>query len=372
MKTGSVKQRLDYYNGVVPGFDALRLLLATSILLYHCSILYHPFSFEPDYFYGSHRAWLEIPLRALLCMFFFLSGFLVTASALRTKSLKTFLLFRAFRIVPALAGEILLSAVVLGSWFTTLPLGKYYAHPKFMAYFLNIFGFIHWKLPGVFRDGGNPAINANLWTLPPELYSYILLAFLFALGFLFRREWLLRLFLLSSLSAVVLAIKYPAWMIFSMSPVPLAGPMLVYSFFIGVVTYLFADRIHLRKTGLILSLLGLVFIKWNETIPLGTWAASYLCLYLGFIDLRKFSLVRRGDYSYGIYLYSFPLQQSLIRLVPWCTVWWKLFLVAFPVTLLFAIFSWHVIEKPFQRLKSRFGGARASETESSELALKAA
>jgi peptidoglycan/LPS O-acetylase OafA/YrhL len=71
-------------------------------------------------------------------------------------------------------------------------------------------------------------------------------------------------------------------------------------------------------------------------------------------------LIESGDYSYGIYLYGFPIQQTLVHLFPiFREAWPLLFLVGAPLTLAFAAVSWHFIEKPtlsLKRLVSRRSG----------------
>jgi peptidoglycan/LPS O-acetylase OafA/YrhL len=53
---------------------------------------------------------------------------------------------------------------------------------------------------------------------------------------------------------------------------------------------------------------------------------------------------RLGDYSYGVYIYAFPLQQLMVYLVPGQS-WATNIALAFPPTLLCAILSWHLVEK---------------------------
>ena len=64
---------------------------------------------------------------------------------------------------------------------------------------------------------------------------------------------------------------------------------------------------------------------------------------------------RVGDYSYGLYVYAFPVQQTIISRIPGLTSV-ELFLVSFPVTLALAAISWHALERPMLALKSRFRG----------------
>ena len=85
--------------------------------------------------------------------------------------------------------EVFLSAFVLGAIYTTLPLADYFTSPHFFRYFGNMFGFITYKLPGVFTDNRIPGIvNLNLWTLPAEFDCYAITAVLIYTGILFRRD----------------------------------------------------------------------------------------------------------------------------------------------------------------------------------------
>jgi len=137
--------------------------------------------------------------------------------------------------------------------------------------------------------------------------------------------------------------------------------LLIFSFFLGTGAYLYADRIPIRKTFMALAVLGLGFFEWSYTTVPGLLCACYLTLCIGFIDLRKIPLIRRGDYSYGVYLYGFPIQQAVWHFAPFAREWWSLYLVAMPIALLFSVFSWHVIEKPMLKLRHRFGTTRKKD-----------
>jgi peptidoglycan/LPS O-acetylase OafA/YrhL len=58
-----------------------------------------------------------------------------------------------------------------------------------------------------------------------------------------------------------------------------------------------------------------------------------------------------GDYSYGIYLYGFPIQQALVEVFPTLKAWWALFPAAARATTALAMISWHLIERPALALK---------------------
>lgn len=351
MKTGTVKSLFDHYNGTAPGFDALRLVLSVIILLWHTVyVCYGRYSEMYDLVW-THPV-VQPVLRAILPMFFFLGGFLVTGSAYRVRKTSRFLMYRVLRIVPALLVEVSLSALLLGAVLTTLPLSAYFTHVDFYKYFLNIIGFVHFYLPGVFGDHPSNVVNINLWTLPPDFRSYAIMAVLMASGIAFNRKLLWAVCLLGH---AFLLILMPLALNWGDSGTVFVKPfMLIYSFLLGVICYVFADRIPINKKFLWLSVLGLLFFEWGPTTLLGIWSACYLTLCIGFMNLEKFPLVKRGDYSYGVYLYGFPIKQALWHYIPAVREWWILFLVALPLTLIFSILSWHYIEKPFLGLKRFF------------------
>ncbi len=75
-------------------------------------------------------------------------------------------------------------------------------------------------------------------------------------------------------------------------------------------------------------------------------------IYLAMLPLPRLALLEMGDYSYGIYLYGFPIQQSLLFAFPvFRQSWPMLFSAAAPITIAFAMLSWHWIERPALRLK---------------------
>jgi len=287
----------------------------------------------------------------LLPMFFFLGGFLVTGSAYRLRSVRRFLIFRALRIFPALLVEVSLSAIILGGMVTTLPLFEYYTHPEFLSYFQNVLGFVHYTLPGVFKNHPVVFMNANLWTLPPDFHGYAIMAVLLATGIVLHRKVFLAVFALAQFFFILMLPFALNWG--SRGAVFVREDMLIYSFFLGVAAYVFADRIYITKPFFILSLFSLLFFEYDRATILGIWGVCYLALCIGFLDLRNFPLIRRGDYSYGIYLYGYPIQQALWHYVPVFRQWWYMALAALPVTILFSVFSWHFIEKPCLALKRK-------------------
>ena len=124
-------------------------------------------------------------------IFFFLSGLVVTNSLLHKRNVLHFVIARFFRIWPALACVVLVCALLLGPWVSTLPASEYFAQAATYHYIRdNLLLSTQYALPGVFQE--NPlkeSINGSLWTLAHEVGAYLALLALFIVGVL-RRPWL--------------------------------------------------------------------------------------------------------------------------------------------------------------------------------------
>lgn len=368
---------LDEHKGAGPGFDLLRLGLALLILLSHTSRLAGHSGFTAaltealhqvlSFFSTTASIVQHIPpappttasgpstgitgpfVRALVPMFFALSGFLVAGSALRTPQLHRFLGLRALRIFPALFVEVVLSAVILGAIFTTLPLGQYFAHPDFWAYFWNILGYVHFDLPGVFKDSIDTAVNANLWTLPFELESYIVMSAFMIFGLLHKRTLFTVLFAAATVALIVANVSYG----FEAHMGTIGGRVLVYYFAAGVLFFLWRKEIPYHPVLLLLAGTVAYFCFFSTRLVFVTpLFLTYVTIFIGLSKLPEVPLIKTGDYSYGIYLYGFPVTQALVAWLGRGTLpFVAMVLLAAACTMLFAAFSWHGVEKHCLKLK---------------------
>lgn len=354
----TIGEALDRSGGISPGFDLLRVALAISVVSYHGLTV------------TTGRTDIVGPVwllcESILPMFFALSGFLIIASA-RRLSLGEFAIHRGLRIFPALAVEIVFSAVVIGGLFTTTPLLDYYTSRPFVGYFLNIFGDIHYFLPGVFEN--NPhwgIVNASLWTIPWELGLYGLMAVLIITGLIRNSRFLLVLGLATIALPVITTFltghqeqEHGS----SLASILTSWEFRVVPFFLaGALFYLLRYRIPASKP-LAIALVLLVAIG-TAVIPT-EWdgpylnlvlcpVLTYLTVFIGVSKLPKLPLFGRGDYSYGIYLYGYPVQQMVHTTGLDGGTWWLNAALALPAIVLFAVFSWHVIERPILRRRHWF------------------
>lgn len=368
----SIGEHFAAHNSRTRGFDYLRIGLAVAVLAWH--------SYGITYGEDSVDTFLGVPVQAAMVyfvvpMFFALSGFLVTTSLYRLDSLRVYLTFRALRLFPALIVEVCLAALVLGPVLTSMSLAGYFSAGQFYGYFLNIAGLVHYVLPGLFAENPLPqVVNGSLWTIPYELECYIYLAIFFVLGF-YAKRWkvaavfavltgLVVLMGFTSTKGVVVAIKDMI-----LDPVEVRanlqeakGPnaieiarILVSCFFAGSLIYVLRAAIPLHWTlGVLSGVISYVMLlspDWYLYVPL---PISYFTVWLGLMNLPGNRILDSGDYSYGIYLYAFPIQQA----VAYSGVTEGNYLAHVTLSLgivsLFAMFSWHVIEKPSLRLKRHF------------------
>lgn len=344
------------------GFDYMRLILAISIIFFHTVSVNYGVAATARFLQSAPAS---IWGHSMVPMFFALSGFLVAGSAERARTVFSFLGLRILRIVPALGAEIFLSALVLGIVFTALPLRQYLMSNGFHAYFLNIIGDIHFYLPGVFTDNPVQKVNAQLWTIPAELACYATLAGMILGGFLRRPRLLLLAFALAQIELPFAALFIPA-----LGPELMGMPdwLLVLSFLSGILMFLYRDRIPWRLDFALASFAlyaGLVLFA-----PLGLWFVSvpvgYLTVYLGLLNPRRLRLIESGDYSYGLYLYGYPIQQAVVASGLVAHVWWINIVVTLPLAFCFAAASWHLLEKralslrkPLMALEDRLLAAAA-------------
>lgn len=327
------------------GFDYMRIALAVLVVASHTiNVCYGP-EFTQAVWSGPARA----PLALILPMFFALSGFLVAGSFERCRTIVSFFGLRVLRLLPALAVDTLIAALLVGPLFTNLPLHQYFTDPAFRAYFFNILGDVHYTLPGVFTNNPWPAaINQQLWTLPYELACYIALTGASYAGVAQRP----RLLLAASIGANVLLVAQLAFHHRS-TALTVHGPMLVICFFYGVCAFQFRNRIRWNSWLFVLStVVALICLSVRGADYLAALPATYLTVFLGLTQPRRHRFVASGDYSYGIFLYGFPLQQTVSTMLGTAAlVWYVHFPISLAATLLFAMMSWHGVEKRALKLR---------------------
>lgn len=367
----SLGDQLRTYRDFGPGFNFARIFLAYGVLIWHAVSIAEN---------GADRV-LQTSLWplifAVLPMFFALSGFLVVGSALRLP-IKEYILNRVFRIVPALGVDIAISALIIGPVFSVVSLSVYFTDKEFWIYFLNIFGKIHYTLPGVFEE--NPysgIVNGSLWTVPFEIACYVVMSIMIMLGIV--RSWKWTFVVAITLTTIgvslhLLGIEPGKGLVdkaFRFAFLSNGAP-LVPSFLFGAALYLIRDRIPYSSVIAFVIVVGFVGVGlWGDASlysnavfsGLVSLPLAYLVVWIGLTPVPTPKFLESGDYSYGIYLYHFPILQALQYIFGFSS-WWMLTIAGLLPVTMFAIFSWHAIEKPTLKMRKRFSlvGARLTET----------
>lgn len=349
-------------------FNLLRFIAAMMVLVSH--------SFALATGKASEEPWHEhlgiTPGSLAVDIFFVASGFLVTASLYMRASVPQFLLARFLRIYPGLAVAVISTTLVLGLFFCTLSFGEFLAQRDTWRYVIrNIVlvlpdGIFVWKLPGVFEDhiSGAP-VNGSLWTLTSEVRLYVILCLAWlAIGFFGGAQRRL-----IGMVALVLAITGFVWHFSTRGDGVLTmEPRLLAFFFSGSVMYVWRNSIP-ASWPLFIALLALTLASaWDRELFGVVWPFTlpYLVLFFALVPagpIRGFN--RIGDYSYGLYIYAFPVQKIVVDLDPGIGAYEVMFWSAL-VTMGLAVASWYLVEERALRLKElgwggvlRLGRARA-------------
>lgn len=290
-------------------------------------------------------------------MFFVVSGYLITQSWISQPFLKLFLIKRLLRILPALLICTLLTIFIIGAVNTTMPLTKYYFHLKTFSYLKNIFLYpMQFSLPGVFLSNPYPvAVNGSLWTLPLEFTLYCVISVFGIIGFFNKRLSLLFvIFLFIMLEQM--ALKNSSYITITISYMYLNLVIRYLIFFlIGSALFLYRDCIRLNYKIAVLLAIFFIFINNSSFNILSYYIfIPYLTIFIAFRISNKLSLLRRfGDPSYGMYIYSFPFQQTAIHFYPSIPPL-QLSLLTLIISMFIGFISWQLIESRILELRKYF------------------
>ena len=201
-----------------------------------------------------------------------------------------------------------------------------------------------WQLPGVFTDNPQRAtINGSIWTLPAEARMYLWIALLGAIGLLSRR-WLV---------SAVIAILFVVGIVRPDSAILMLPDIYLHvatMFALGAICFIHRNIIPVGWHYFLL-LVVLTYLLRNTTVypfAFGIALAQFCFAFAYCISWYGFNCF--GDYSYGVYLWGCPMQQTIAHIFPNLPPIGNS-LVAFPLALVLGILSWYAIEKQALKLK---------------------
>lgn len=344
-------------------FDFLRLVLAVVVLLSHSFFLSLPNDFwNRVSFIGS---WGGFAVNH----FFFLSGFLIAASWMSSRSTADYIFKRVRRIYPAFLIMAVICAFVIAplasqgklslrnaTWtiesiIRTLTLHGFYSNQAFV---------------GTRSEG---TINGSVWTVRYEFLCYFLVLAFGLLGILKRPRILL-----------TVGCLFVLWWIFPHlgAPTSAIGRLGIRAFgkddrfgrfatcfTVGMVFFVFRERIPRSfavAVGLSLLLVAQIFLLPSSPYVVGFLLSAYPILYLAYASwLPCQGFGKLGDFSYGVYIWGWPVQAILIMRFPALTTG-ALFVSSGFISVLLGAASWHLVEKHFLKRAPQHQHSRDSHS----------
>lgn len=356
---------VDHANPGNNSYGVLRLLAAIAVIYSHAWVITsgietdEPLEALTGYPVGAHAVHL----------FFILSGLMVTASLERSHSIFSFVLARIARIYPAMLFVIVMLILLGGLFLTTASSGDYWTVKNIGYYFIRNVLFIGGATPleGVYQSLPIPEqINAPLWTLKFEIICYLSLV----IGLLFvqklvrsslRQRALVAIAFVPIVAAILLHHSPPAYDDSSaLNHLIRMG----FAFYVGSLAWHFRAKLILSAP-FVLVMFMIAAIFTGLSLPLKEQVQilflAYAAFWVGHFDFGKIKVfVDRQDYSYGIYITGWPIQQFLIMTFP-AMGGYNNFLLAALLSILCAAITWNMIERPVLRLKKQMD-ARASSS----------
>ena len=330
--------------GTENNFDFIRIFSAIIVMYSHSYQLTGFLKEEPlrvfskGYFYFGGLG---------VIIFFIISGFLITKSFTKSQSLKSYFIARALRIYPGLIAVVFLTVLVIGPILTSETLLTYFSNTETHQYLLNSLSFkIFGLLPGVFSTSQVNIVNGPIWTLPFELFCYILVAFI---GIMVTKKIKQAAAILAVLCVLVVCIGIDRW-----------KTLIEFStyFLCGSIMFMLRSKIVLNRiaTGLALFLLLLcIHLELNKHVKdlVVCLALPYIIMNLAFVsgNLNKFA--KYGDFSYGLYIWGWIIQQIINQIYPGHSPIFN-FIISLPCTVIISWISWHLLEKKCLQYKYRF------------------
>ncbi len=327
-------------------FTPVRLFMALGVLLGHSFIvLNNDGASEPLILFNITISY------AAVNGFFILSGLLITRSFDQRADVVRFVTARVLRLFPALIALSLAAVLLFGPVFTLLTPAAYFTDISIWRYLCDVltFGNTSGGPPQIFPFNPKAGEFSNaLWTLRYEAIAYGGTLCLAVLGLSRSRIRVLAVFVLTVFAFIAVR-TVPDLLPDQLMDLTRLGM----AYLLGAVLYAWRDTIRIcGRTAMIIVALALLFGPTSsyEIMLNFTLAAGVLMVGFG-LPVAFAPLARIPDLSYGIYIWQWPLMQSLYH-VGFVRDPYTMMILALPLSALFAAVSWYWIEKPALALKT--------------------
>lgn len=337
-------------------FDLIRLLAALIVIFGHSFYLFPTGGFREPVSLLVQR---NLSSTLAVGVFFFISGMFICQSLHRSGSPLRFVVMRIARIYPGAIVSILMTAYVIGAFATVLPVGRYLLDPQTTCYVHD-----NWRLftqgacttlPGVFvANHLGPGPNGSLWTLPPEIVCYLYVLLLGSSGCLRSPQ---RIFA-TLIGILILHAVSPAWVPYFSADHYTDGLKVGLFFMAGAAAFALRDRLIIRLRYAVPMVLLAAALQGTAVQEYALYIALFYCVLVAAASPAVRRLALPGDYSFGVYIYGFPIQQTVQHFLPGLTSY-PSNLICLPAALVAGYLSWTFIELPaLQKAQSLADGAQ--------------
>lgn len=330
-------------------FDSLRLILAVLVIFSHAFPLGRGSNASEPLFVLTHGLTTIGDLS--VWGFFVISGFLITQSWLRAPTPLRFLKRRVGRIYPGFIVATLLSATIVVPLAATQPGYPFVSLGNFLFSTLRL---LPYQTPPVFMKNAAPGVvNGSLWSIAFEFWCYVGVMLL-GLTRLLRRRYLLLLLLAGTIGCHIY-LDITGWrpggkFLAAIFGYPGLWATVLPFFLAGMTFQLFGGPALVHLPAAMVAFAALVvsyFIPHGPVVSLPTCGA-YCLLTLAYLPrLNALNLGRYGDFSYGVYLYAFPIEQLLVMAAGGSLSPLRLFALAAPLSIAAGALSWFCVERHF-------------------------
>lgn len=363
MTTSASRSLGDALRGHSNALGLIRLILAVLVLVDHANPLG---GFGGDIGLNHTRGQANLGSLAV-AGFFAISGYLIAKSGMSSDVVQ-FMWRRVLRLFPAFLVALLVSAFIVGPIIWVLEgheLWSYFAFtPGSPWSYLQrnwTLSVGQWGIRDIFASDtpygqavGGSVFNGSIWTLIYEWRCYLIIGVLVAFAVLARARIIV---------PILTGLLFIAQIEQQVSPggmanvLPILGDgwqvTLTLIFLVGSTFAVYSKSVPFdHRLGILAGLVLVGTLRFGGFATLGTVAGVYFILYLGAALPKPFHRVGQvNDFSYGIYVYGFLVQQVLAFFGVNRFGYFPFLLFSIVATAALAWVSWHAVEKPAMRLK---------------------
>jgi peptidoglycan/LPS O-acetylase OafA/YrhL len=329
-------------------FDFLRLLFASLVIVSHSYFLTGK---TDPLAWATHN---QVSFGALAVdVFFIMSGYLILTSVIFSHSLQSYLWKRLLRLFPGLFILLVFSLLLLLLAYTG---DNIFCESSFWTYLPNNLSLyrVQYYVAHVFEN--NPyskVINGSLWSLSYEFTMYLFIGALFPLR---NSKLLLPLLLVCFASAMLLFNLKPSFLsnVFGLLCLDSAQAYRLATYFLSGSLLTFVDWDKINRTSIKWLLLAVLLLSiWLQAYKfISPLVLPFLVIAngLSFSKILDYIPNKWGDISYGVYIYGFLVQQTLLNylsLHPFILI-----ILSLSITYVLSYLSWHYVEKKCLKYKS--------------------